>query len=68
MHPFMVSYGFEGFDRLHLKQEIPAEVIARTPDELSARVLHALALDPQKLDPQTLDPQEEGLQTVGRQA
>jgi phosphoglycolate phosphatase len=46
MHPFMVCYGFEGFDRLHLKHEIPAEVISRTPDELSWRVLHALGLDP----------------------
>ncbi len=45
MHPFMVSYGFEDFDRLHLKHEIPAEVISRTPDELSWRVLHALGLD-----------------------
>jgi hypothetical protein len=34
MHPFMVSYGFEDFDRLHLKHEIPTEVISRTPDEL----------------------------------
>lgn len=47
MHPFMVSYGFEDFDRLHLKHEIPAEVISRTPDELSWRVLHALGLDVQ---------------------
>jgi phosphoglycolate phosphatase len=54
MHPFMVSYGFEGFDRLHLKHEIPAEVIACTPDELSARVLHALGIDPHKLVPQKL--------------
>jgi phosphoglycolate phosphatase len=45
MHPFMVSYGFEGFDRLHLKHEIPEEVISRTPDELAWRVLHALGLD-----------------------
>ncbi|MGB5834404.1 MAG: HAD hydrolase-like protein [Thiohalocapsa sp.] len=45
MHPFMVAYGFEGFDRLHKKHGIPAEIIARTPDELSWRVQHALGLD-----------------------
>lgn len=44
MHPFIVSYGFEDFDRLHLKHGIPREIIARTPEELSARVLHALDL------------------------
>lgn len=46
MHPFMVSYGFEGFERLHAKHGIPIEIIARTPDELARRVLHALRLDP----------------------
>jgi phosphoglycolate phosphatase len=45
MHPFMVSYGFEDFDRLHQKHEIPAEIISRSPDELAWRVLHALRLD-----------------------
>jgi len=44
MHPFIVSYGFEDFDRLHAKHGIPREIIARTPEELSARVLHALDL------------------------
>ncbi|MCF7984563.1 MAG: HAD hydrolase-like protein [Thiohalocapsa sp.] len=44
MHPFMVAYGFEDFERLHGKHEIPAEIISRSPDELAARVLHALAL------------------------
>ena len=44
MHAFMVSYGFEDFDRLHNKHEVPAEIIARTPDELASRVLHALGL------------------------
>ena len=47
MHSFMVSYGFEDFERLHGKHEIPVEVIARSPDELSWRVLHALRLDPE---------------------
>lgn len=47
MHPFMVSYGFEDFDRLHGKHEIPVEVISRSPDELAWRVLHALQLDPE---------------------
>ena len=45
MHPFMVSYGFEDFERLHGKHEIPVEVISRSPDELAWRVLHALQLD-----------------------
>ena len=51
MHPFMVCYGFEGFDRLHVKHAIPAEVISRTPDELSMRVLHALGIEPLRSDP-----------------
>jgi phosphoglycolate phosphatase len=45
LHPFMVSYGFEDFDRLTNKHDVPPEIIARTPDELSRRVLHALGLD-----------------------
>lgn len=44
MHPFMVSYGFENHARLVEKFEIPDEVIARSPAELCARVLHALQL------------------------
>lgn len=46
MHPFMVSYGFEDYDRLTQKHGVPEEVISRTPAELIARVLHALELDP----------------------
>lgn len=45
MHPFMVAYGFEGFERLSSKHAIPAEIISSTPDELARRVLHALRLD-----------------------
>jgi phosphoglycolate phosphatase len=48
MHPFMVSYGFEDFERLHIKHEIPVEVISRSPDELAWRVLHALRLEPEE--------------------
>jgi phosphoglycolate phosphatase len=44
MHPFMVSYGFEDHDRLTTKFAIPDELIARTSDELCARVRHALDL------------------------
>ena len=44
-HPFMVSYGFEDFDRLHLKHGIPKENIARSPDELDRRVVHALRIE-----------------------
>lgn len=45
IHPFMVSYGFEDFERLTLRHGIPAEVISRTPAELSARILHAVGLE-----------------------
>jgi phosphoglycolate phosphatase len=44
MHPYMVSYGFEDYLRLTHKFEIPEEVISRTPNELSERVLHALEI------------------------
>jgi phosphoglycolate phosphatase len=44
MHPFMVSYGFEDYDRLTLRHGIPAELISRTPAELTQRVLHGLGL------------------------
>ena len=44
LHPFMVSYGFEDFDRLTGKYDIPAELISRTSIELCARVRHALDL------------------------
>lgn len=44
MHPFIVSYGFEGLARLTRKFNVPEEIISRTPDELSKRVLHAVDL------------------------
>lgn len=44
MHPFIVSYGFEDHKRLTKRFLIPDEVISRTPEELCARVLHALDL------------------------
>ena len=34
MHPFMVSYGFEDYDRLTEKFEIPHELISRTSGDL----------------------------------
>ena len=42
LHPFMVSYGFEDFERLTVRHAIPAELISLTPEELSARLRHAL--------------------------
>ena len=42
MHSFMVSYGFEDYIRLTKKFKVPEDVISRTPQELCARVLHAL--------------------------
>jgi phosphoglycolate phosphatase len=44
MHPFMVSYGFEDFERLTGKIGVPPELISRDPTELRARVAHALDL------------------------
>jgi len=45
MHPFMVSYGFEDYDRLTAKYDVPDEVISRTSSELCERIRHALELD-----------------------
>ena len=42
MHPFIGSYGFEDYTRLTKKFQVPVDVISRTPEELSNRVLHAL--------------------------
>ena len=44
MHPFMVSYGFESYDRLTQVIGIPPELISRDPDEFKGRVLHALQI------------------------
>jgi phosphoglycolate phosphatase len=44
IHPFMVSYGFEDFERLTARHGIPEEVISRSPREFSERLLHALGL------------------------
>jgi phosphoglycolate phosphatase len=44
MHPFIVSYGFEGHTRLTEKFEIPEEVVSRTPEEFCARIRHAFDL------------------------
>lgn len=46
MQPLIASYGFDSFERLHDKYEIPEEVLSRTPEELTARLLHALDLHP----------------------
>jgi phosphoglycolate phosphatase len=45
MHPFMVSYGFEDFDRLTRRIGVPEELISPTPAELRRRVSHALDMD-----------------------
>ena len=44
MHPFVVSYGFEDYERLAGNFGIPAELIAKSPHELVFRVCHALDL------------------------
>ena len=44
IHPFMVSYGFEDFERLTVRHGIPQEVVAQSPEELGARLMHALGL------------------------
>lgn len=45
MHPFIVSYGFEDFRRLTEKFAVPEDVISRSPEELSMRLLHALDVE-----------------------
>jgi len=42
MHPFIVSYGFEDYDRLTTKIGVPPELISRAPEELKSRVVNAL--------------------------
>lgn len=44
IHPFIVSYGFESHARLTRKFGVPEEVIATTPEALTARLRHALDL------------------------
>jgi phosphoglycolate phosphatase len=48
MHPFIVSYGFENADRLISGFGVPVEVVAESPAELAARLLHALDLNQQE--------------------
>ncbi len=45
MHPFIVSYGFEDYKRLTKKFDVPEEVISQSPEQLCARIRHALDLD-----------------------
>lgn len=44
MHPFMVAYGFESFERLTKKIGIPEELISRHPAEFKQRILHTFDL------------------------
>jgi phosphoglycolate phosphatase len=44
MHPFMVSYGFEDYERLTQKAGVPSEILSRSPEELCQRILHAFDL------------------------
>jgi phosphoglycolate phosphatase len=44
IHSFMVSYGFEDFERLTVRHGIPEELVARSPAELGTRILHALGV------------------------
>lgn len=45
MHPLIASYGFEDAERLIAGFGVPADVVAHSPAELAARLLHALDLD-----------------------
>jgi len=45
MHPLVVSYGFEDYERLAANFGIPSEVISTTPSELMIRLCHALDLE-----------------------
>lgn len=42
MHPFIVSYGFEDYERLTAKIGVPPELISRDPEEFTSRVTNAL--------------------------
>jgi phosphoglycolate phosphatase len=42
MHPFIVSYGFESYERLTEKFDIPTELISTEPAGLRDRLLHAV--------------------------
>lgn len=44
MHPFMVSYGFESFERLTRRIGIPEELISRHPEAFKRRILHTFDL------------------------
>ena len=44
MTPLIASYGFENHERLTRKYEIPEEIILDSPENLSFRLLHSLAL------------------------
>lgn len=46
-HPFIVSYGFEDAERLIAGFGVPADLVADSPAEFAARLLHALDLDGQ---------------------
>jgi phosphoglycolate phosphatase len=45
MIPFVAAYGFEDHDRLRDGFNVPAEVIARTPQDLATRLCDVLNLD-----------------------
>ncbi len=65
MHPFIVSYGFEGYERLTRKFDVPEEVIARTPEALSARLRHGLGLAPHTAGPAVRNDQTAERSIVG---
>ncbi len=48
IHPLVVSYGFEDYDRLTDNFGIPTELISTTPRELMTRLCHALDLESSK--------------------
>ena len=45
LHPFMVSYGFEDFERLTKKIGVPPEIISRSPSELHDRIKQTFELE-----------------------
>jgi len=49
MHPFMVSYGFESFERLEKRIGVPRELISVSPEQLRDRLLHALDIEAHSL-------------------
>ncbi|MGD2074003.1 MAG: HAD family hydrolase [Gammaproteobacteria bacterium] len=64
MHPFMVSYGFESFERLEKRIGVPRELISVSPEQLRDRLLHALAIGGRGRDADSERQQRDGSRPI----